>query len=83
MVLVLCGLFLFLYLMEVSQTTTTAFDIETMQRQHQQWIERNKVLEAEIAELESPVNVLKFAEANGMTPRTDAEYILIQELAQP
>lgn len=80
MVLVLCGLFLFLYLMEVSQTTTTAFDIEVLQRQHQQWVERNKALEAQLAELESPSNVMKYAEAHGMTPRTEAEYILIQQI---
>jgi cell division protein FtsL len=66
--------------MEVSQTTTNAFDIEVLQRQHQQWIERNKALEAEIAGLESPDNVLKFANEQGMTPRTEAEYILIEQI---
>ncbi len=80
MVLMLCGLFLFLYLMEVSQTNTTQFDIEAMQREHQQLVERNKALEAQIAESESPQHVQGYAEVHGMVPHPEAEYILIQQL---
>lgn len=76
--LTILGVLLFLYLTEVSQVTTTAFDIEQMQLEHHQWLERNQELEREIAELESPQNVLHYAELHGMTPRTDAQYLIIQ-----
>jgi cell division protein FtsL len=70
-------LLLFIYLTEVTQVTTTAFDIEQMEMVYHQWQERNQELEREISELESPQHVLRYAEAHGMTPRTEAEYLII------
>ncbi|MBA3530729.1 MAG: hypothetical protein H0T73_02255 [Ardenticatenales bacterium] len=76
-VLTLLGLLLFLYLAEVSQGTTTAFDIEQMEMEFHQLQERNQALEAQIAARESPTHVMRYAEANGMTPRTTAEYLVL------
>ena len=76
-ILTLLVAFLFLYLAQVSQGTTTAFDIQDMETQYHDWQEQNQELEREIAELESPQHVLEFAQARGMTPRTDAEYLSI------
>ncbi len=70
-------LFLFLYLAEVSQGTTTTFDIAGMEQEYHQWQERNQELEREIAALESPQNVLRYAEAHGMMARPEAEYLII------
>jgi cell division protein FtsL len=77
-VVTLVGILMFLYLAEVSQVTTTTFDIELMQVEYQQWQERNQKLEEEISQLESPQHVLRYAEAHGMVPRTDAQYLTIQ-----
>ena len=77
------GLSLFVYVVEVSTGTTTALDIEQMQMEHRQWQERNQELEREIAGLESPAHVLRFAESNGMVPRTDMTYLTIPALPAP
>lgn len=77
-VVTLVGILMFLYLAEVSQVTTTTFDIELMQVDYQQWQERNQKLEEEISQLESPQHVLRYAEAHGMVARTDAQYLTIQ-----
>ncbi len=77
-IVTLLGILLFLYLAEVSQVTTTAFDIELMQVEYHQWQERNQALEQEISGLESPQHVFQYAEAHGMTPRVEAEYLTIQ-----
>ena len=77
------AMLLFVYVVEVSSGTTTALDIEQMQMEHRQWQERNQALEREIAELESPTHVLAFAEAHGMTPRTDMTYLTIPALPTP
>jgi cell division protein FtsL len=82
LILTVFGLLLFLYLTEVSQGTSTAFDIETMEVQYQQLQERNQELERELAELESPHHVLEFAAAHGMTPRIEAEHVLIRPTAE-
>lgn len=76
--LTLLGLLTFLYLAEVSQGTTTTFDIQQMEVEYHQWQERNQALEAEIAELESPQHVLRYAEAHGMQSRTTAEYLRLE-----
>lgn len=80
--LVLIGLILFLYLAEVSQLNTTAFEIQDLERQYQQLQEANRELEREIAELESPTHVLEFARQNGFTPVYDADPLYI-ERAEP
>lgn len=80
--LTLIGLFMFIYLMEVSGNNTTAFDIEGQQMEYQAWVERNQLLERQIAELESPTHVLEYAEEHGMTPRTDAQYIWVEQVPE-
>ncbi|MDQ4078513.1 MAG: hypothetical protein M3220_20010 [Chloroflexota bacterium] len=77
-ILTVLGMLLFLYLAEVSQGTTTAFDIDLMKVKYHQLQEQNQELERQIAELESPEHVLRYAEAQGMTARTEAEYVLIK-----
>jgi cell division protein FtsB len=77
-IVTLLGILLFLYLAEVSQVTTTAFDIELMQVDYGHWQERNQKLEEEISRLESPQHVLQYAQAHGMAPRTDAQYLTVQ-----
>lgn len=77
-ILAVLGTLLFLYLAEVSQGTTTAFDIENLERRYHHLQERNQEMERQIAELESPAHVLKFADTHSMTPRTEVEYVLIQ-----
>lgn len=84
-VMALCaaiGLLLFIYVVEVSEGTTTAFDIEQMQLEHRQWQERNLELEREIAALESPPHVLHYAESRGMVPSTDVIYLRLAAKAQ-
>lgn len=76
--LTVLGLLLFLYLTEVSQVTTTSLDIEQKQLEYHQMQERNQELEREISELESPLHVLRYAEAHGMSPRTEAQYLIIR-----
>ncbi len=80
--LVLIGLILFLYLAEISQLNTTAFDIQELERQYQQLQEANRELERQIAELESPAHVLEFARQNGFVPVYDADPLYI-EWAEP
>lgn len=77
--LTVLGLFLFIYLTEVTQVTTTAFDIEQMKLEYHQLQELNQQLEREIAEIESPERILHYAKSHGMVPRTDREYIFIPE----
>lgn len=73
------ALLLFLYLTEVSQVTTTVFDIERLEVEYGQLQEQNQELEREIAELESPEHVLRYAEEHGLVPRTEVEYIVVGE----
>ncbi len=80
--LVLIGLILFLYLAEISQLNTTAFDIQELERQYRQLQEANRELERQIAELESPAYVLEFARQNGFVPVYDADPLYI-EWAEP
>ncbi len=82
-ILTVIGILLFLYLAEVSQGSTTAFDIQGMEVRYHQLQERNRELERQIAELESPRHVLRYAAAHGMEPRTEAEYLLIQPKTEP
>lgn len=77
------AMLLFVYVAEVSQGTTTAFDIEQMTMEHRQWQESNQELERAIAELESPSHVLRYAEAHGMAPRTDMTYLTIPSATDP
>lgn len=76
--LVLIGLILFLRLAEVSQVSTTEFDIEKLDREYHQLQETNRELEREIAELESPAHVMEFAEEQGFEPAYDADYVIIE-----
>ncbi|MDQ7028335.1 MAG: septum formation initiator family protein [Ardenticatenia bacterium] len=76
--LFLIGLILFLYLAEVSQMNTTAFDIQALERRYRQLQEANRELERQIAELESPTRVLEFARQNGFTPAYEADEVIIQ-----
>ncbi len=80
-ILTVLGVLLFLYLAEVSQGSTTAFDIETMQVDYHQLQERNQEVERQIAELESPQHVLRYAQAHGMEARTQAEYVQIKPVS--
>lgn len=77
--LVLIGLILFLRLAEVSQVSTTEFDIEKLEREYHQLQETNRELEREIAELESPDRVMEFARQNGFEPAYDADYVIIEQ----
>lgn len=77
--LVLIGLILFLRLAEVSQVSTTEFDIEKLDREYHQLQETNRELEREIAELESPANVMEFAHEHGFEPAYDADYVIIEQ----
>lgn len=76
--LVLIGLILFLHLAEVSQVSTTEFDIEKLNREYHQLQETNRELEREIAALESPAHVMEFAEEHGFEPAYDADYVVIE-----
>lgn len=77
--LVLIGLILFLRLAEVSQVSTTEFDIEKFNREYHQLQETNRELEREIAELESPDHVMEFAQEHGFEPAYDADYVIIEQ----
>jgi cell division protein FtsB len=77
--LTVLAILLFLYLTEVSQVTTTVFDIERLKLEYGQLQEQNQELEREIAELESPVHVLRYAEKHRLVPRTEVEYIVVGE----
>ena len=77
--LTVLGLFIFVYLTEVTQVTTTRFDIEGMRIKYDQLQKTNRELEREIAGLESPEHVLQYAESHGMIPRTDRLYIFVTE----
>ena len=84
-VMALCaaiGLLLFIYVVEVSEGTTTAFDIDQMQLEYSQWQESNLELEREIAALESPPHVLRYAASHGMVPTTDVTYLRLQARPQ-
>lgn len=77
--LTVLGLFIFVYLTEVTQVTTTRFDIEEMRIRYDQLQKTNRELEREIAELESPEHVLQYAESHRMVLRTDRLYIFVNE----
>lgn len=77
--LTVLALFIFVYLTEVTQVTTTRFDIEQMKIEYNQLQKSNRELERKMAELESPEHVLQYAESHGMVPRTDREYIFVTE----
>ena len=77
--LAVLGLFIFVYLTEVTQVTTTRFDIEQMKIEYNQLEKSNRELERQMAELESPEHVLQYAESHGMVPRTDRQYIFVTE----
>lgn len=74
----IAGFLLFFYLVEVSQGTTTVFDIEALQVELLQMQERNQELERQIAELESPGHVMEYVGRHGMGPRTGAEYLILR-----
>ncbi|GEM_PF-5917827 len=78
LLLSLIGLILFLYLAEISQMNTTAFDIQALERRYRQLQETNRELERQIAELESPARVLEFARENGFVPAYEADEIIIE-----
>ncbi|MGB0386991.1 MAG: septum formation initiator family protein [Ardenticatenaceae bacterium] len=77
--LTVIGLFVFVYLSEVTQVTTTTFDIEQMKLDYHQLQEQNHELEREIAELESPPHVLRYVREHGMIQKMDREYIWLEQ----
>lgn len=77
--LTVLGLFIFVYLTEITQVTTTRFDIEQIKFEYNQLQKSNRELERKIAELESPEHILQYAESHGMVPRTDRQYIFVVE----
>ncbi len=77
--LTVLALFIFVYLTEVTQVTTTRFDIEQMRVEYDQLQKSNRELERKIAKLESPEHVLQYAESHRMVPRTDRQYLFVAE----
>ena len=77
--LTVLGLFIFVYLTEVTQVTTTRFDIEEMRVKYDQLQKTNRELEREIAGFESPEHVLQYVESHRMVLRTDRLYIFVTD----
>jgi cell division protein FtsB len=73
--LTLIGLLLFLYLAEISQVSTTAIDIEALQREYLHLQEENQELERQIAALESPETVLNYVAQHEMKPVSEPVYL--------
>lgn len=73
------ALFIFVYLTEVTQVTTTRFDIEQMRVDYDQLQKSNRELERKIARVESPEHILQYAESHRMVPRIDRQYLFVTE----